>query len=138
MVPCQDERQEWTGLNLVINLAGVTTGLTKMGSTSQRVKLFQLQQTGTHPATRSQTKWVKPDDCKPGQICLRVTTDSAKGFRTLGFLVLFCFRIPDRESMISDAAARQDHRNSSAKPVNWQLTTGDARIELTSLYPPTR
>ena len=37
--------------------------------------------------------------------------------------------------MISEVAARQDHRNASAKPVNWRFRTEDARIKLKSLYP---
>ena len=44
-------------------------------------------------------------------------------------------RIPDRETMISEVAAWQDHRNASAKPVNWRFRTEDARIKLKSLYP---
>ena len=63
MVPCRDERQVWTGLHLVANLSGDTTGLTKMGSTGQRVKLYHSQQSRAYPATRSQTKWVQPDGC---------------------------------------------------------------------------
>ena len=44
-------------------------------------------------------------------------------------------RIPDRETMISEVAAWQDHRNASEKPVNWRFWTEDARIKLKSLYP---
>ena len=44
-------------------------------------------------------------------------------------------RIPDRDTMISEAAAWEDHRNASAKPVNWRFRTEDARLKLKSLYP---
>ena len=44
-------------------------------------------------------------------------------------------RIPDRETMVSGVAAWQEHRNASAKPVNWRFRTEDARIKLKSLYP---
>ena len=44
-------------------------------------------------------------------------------------------RIPDRQTMINEVAAWQEHRNASAKPVNWRFRTGDARIKLKSLYP---
>lgn len=44
-------------------------------------------------------------------------------------------RIPDRETMVSEVAAWQEHRNASAKPVNWRFRTEDARIKLKSLYP---
>ena len=44
-------------------------------------------------------------------------------------------RIPDRETMVSEVAAWQEHRNASAKPVNWRFRIEDARIKLRSLYP---
>ena len=44
-------------------------------------------------------------------------------------------RIPDRETMISETAAWQEHRNASAKPVDWRFKTADARVQLKSLYP---
>ena len=43
-------------------------------------------------------------------------------------------RIPDRETIVSEVAAWQEHRNASAKPVNWRFRTEDARIKLKSLY----
>ena len=45
-------------------------------------------------------------------------------------------RIPDRETMISEVAARQERRNASAKPVNWRSRTEDARIKLKSMHHP--
>ena len=44
-------------------------------------------------------------------------------------------RLPDRETMVHEVAAWQEHRNGSAKPVNWRFRTEDARIKLKSLYP---
>ncbi len=44
-------------------------------------------------------------------------------------------RIPDRDTMISEVAAWEDHRNASAKPVNRRFRAEDARLKLKSLYP---
>ncbi len=44
-------------------------------------------------------------------------------------------RIPDRETMMREVGAWQEHRNASAKPVDWRFRTRDARIKLKSLYP---
>ena len=44
-------------------------------------------------------------------------------------------RIPDRETMASEAAAWQERRNATAKPVDRRFRTEDARIKLKSLYP---
>ena len=44
-------------------------------------------------------------------------------------------RIPDRETMCRETAARERHRNASAKPAGWRFRTGDARLKLKSLYP---
>ena len=44
-------------------------------------------------------------------------------------------RIPDRETMVREIRAWQDHRNAAQHPVNWRFTTDDARIKLKSLYP---
>lgn len=44
-------------------------------------------------------------------------------------------RIPDRETMTREVAAWQEHRNASAKPVDWRFRAGNARIKLKSLYP---
>ena len=44
-------------------------------------------------------------------------------------------RLPDRETMVHEVAAWQEHRNGAAKPVNWRFRTEDARIKLKSLYP---
>ncbi len=66
---------------------------------------------------------------------MRVTADSATGFCASGFLIPFFFRIPDRETTISEVAAWQDRRNVSANPFTWWSRTEDARIKLKSLYP---
>ncbi|BCM93496.1 hypothetical protein IAD21_05387 [Abditibacteriota bacterium] len=44
-------------------------------------------------------------------------------------------RIPDRQALTEQVAAWQDHRNQSATPVQWHMTTEDARIKLQKLYP---
>ena len=44
-------------------------------------------------------------------------------------------RIPGRETMIEEAAAWQERRNASAKPVSWRFRAEDARIRLKPLYP---
>ena len=47
-------------------------------------------------------------------------------------------RIPDLETLRSEAAAWQKHRNQNAGRVDWQFTTDDARIKLKRLYPKTQ
>ena len=44
-------------------------------------------------------------------------------------------RIPDLETLCAQVHAWQQTRNASAKGVDWQFTTGDARIKLKKLYP---
>ena len=44
-------------------------------------------------------------------------------------------RIPDRDTMVREAAARRTRRNAGKRPVNWRFTTDGARIKLKSLYP---
>ena len=47
-------------------------------------------------------------------------------------------RIPNLETLRSEAEAWQEHRNKVAGPVNWRFTTQDARIKLKRLYPKTQ
>ena len=47
-------------------------------------------------------------------------------------------RIPDIETLRSEAEAWQKHRNQTANTVNWRFTTDDARIKLERLYPKTQ
>ena len=47
-------------------------------------------------------------------------------------------RIPDLETLRSEVAAWQQHRNEHAGRVDWQFTTDDARIKLKRLYPNTQ
>ncbi|MCY4447082.1 MAG: hypothetical protein OXC02_11575 [Rhodobacteraceae bacterium] len=44
-----------------------------------------------------------------------------------------CF--PDRTTMVHETKAWADYRNETAKPINRQFRTEDARIKLKSLYP---
>lgn len=44
-------------------------------------------------------------------------------------------RIPDVDTLRSEARAWASHRNAVAKGVDWQFTTEDARIRLKRLYP---
>jgi transposase len=44
-------------------------------------------------------------------------------------------RIADMATMQSEVAAWEADRNSSAKKIDWQFTTNDARIKLKRLYP---
>jgi hypothetical protein len=44
-------------------------------------------------------------------------------------------RIPDMVTMQTEVAAWEKDRNNSAKKINWQFTTSDARIKLKRLYP---
>lgn len=47
-------------------------------------------------------------------------------------------RIPDLQTLRSEAAAWQKHRNQNAGRVDWRFTTDDARIKLKRLYPNTQ
>ena len=47
-------------------------------------------------------------------------------------------RIPDLETLRSEAEAWQAHRNKTANRVDWRFTTQDARIKLKRLYPQTQ
>ncbi len=44
-------------------------------------------------------------------------------------------RIPDMTAMHNHIAAWEKNRNNSARKINWQFTTSDARIKLRRLYP---
>ena len=44
-------------------------------------------------------------------------------------------RIPDQETLNREVNAWEAKRNASATPVNWRVTTDDARIKLKRLYP---
>jgi hypothetical protein len=44
-------------------------------------------------------------------------------------------RIPDQETFIREVKKWEENRNNSAKKINWQFTTEDARIKLKRLYP---
>ena len=46
-------------------------------------------------------------------------------------------RIPDLETLRSEAEAWQEYRNKTANRVDWRFTTQDARIKLKRLYPKT-
>jgi hypothetical protein len=43
--------------------------------------------------------------------------------------------IPTMDKMIKEVEAWQNHRNNKNTKINWQFTTKDARIKLSSLYP---
>jgi len=43
-------------------------------------------------------------------------------------------RIPDMATMQSQVTAWERDRNNSARKINWQFTTPDARIKLKRLY----
>ena len=47
-------------------------------------------------------------------------------------------RIPDLETLRSEAEAWQQHRNENAGRVDWHFRTHDARIKLKRLYPQTQ
>ncbi len=47
-------------------------------------------------------------------------------------------RIPDLETLRSEAEAWQQHRNENAGRVDWHFRTQDARIKLKRLYPQTQ
>ena len=44
-------------------------------------------------------------------------------------------RIDDIRIIKRESSAWQKHRNNKGAKVNWQFTTGDARIKLKRLYP---
>ena len=44
-------------------------------------------------------------------------------------------RIPDKESLIREAAAWQKLRDSTHAKADWHFTTADARVELKGFYP---
>ena len=44
-------------------------------------------------------------------------------------------RIPDKDTLISEAAAWQARRNKHHAKANWQFTTENARVKLRHLYP---
>ena len=55
----------------------------------------------------------------------------------LGVLSSQCLdrRIPDKQTLIEEVAAWQDHRNKHHAKADWQFTTADARVKLKTLYP---
>lgn len=55
----------------------------------------------------------------------------------LGVLASQCLdrRIPDKQTLIREAAAWQDRRNKHQTKADWRFTTADARIKLKRLYP---
>ena len=55
----------------------------------------------------------------------------------LGVLSSQCLdrRIPDKQTLINEVAAWQNHRNTHHAKADWQFTTDDARIKLKNLYP---
>jgi hypothetical protein len=55
----------------------------------------------------------------------------------LGVLASQCLdrRIPDKQTLVSEVAAWQDHRNKHHTKADWRFTTDDARIKLKRLYP---
>ena len=44
-------------------------------------------------------------------------------------------RIPDKQTLVDEAAAWERRRNARHANANWQFTTADARIKLARLYP---
>lgn len=44
-------------------------------------------------------------------------------------------RIPDMQTMRKEVSAWANERNQKQKVINWQFTTGDARVKLKHLYP---
>jgi hypothetical protein len=44
-------------------------------------------------------------------------------------------RIPDKQTLQTEIAAWQDHRNKHHAKADWQFTTDDARVQLKRLYP---
>src|SRR5271165_1840587 len=55
----------------------------------------------------------------------------------LGVLSSQCLdrRIPDKQILVEEVAAREQHRNANHANANWRFTTPDARIKLKHLYP---
>lgn len=55
----------------------------------------------------------------------------------LGVLSTQCLdrRIPDKQTLIDEVAAWEQHRNKHHAKADWQFTTADARIKLKRLYP---
>jgi hypothetical protein len=55
----------------------------------------------------------------------------------LGVLSTQCLdrRIPDKQSLIDEVAAWEQHRNKHHAKADWQFTTPDARVRLKRLYP---
>ena len=55
----------------------------------------------------------------------------------LGVLSSQCLdrRIPDKQTLIKEVAAWEDHRNKNNTKADWQFTTVDACIKLKRLYP---
>ena len=44
-------------------------------------------------------------------------------------------RIPDKQTLQTEVAAWQNHRNKHHTKADWQFTTADARVKLKRLYP---
>ena len=44
-------------------------------------------------------------------------------------------RIPDKQTLTEEIAAREDSRNKKHVKADWQFTTADARVKLKRLYP---
>lgn len=44
-------------------------------------------------------------------------------------------RLPSQETLLREVKAWEQQRNQNSSPVDWQLTTEDARIKLRRLYP---
>ena len=55
----------------------------------------------------------------------------------LGVLSSQCLsrRIPDKQTLHTQVAAWQDHRNKHHAKADWQFTTDNARVKLKRLYP---
>jgi hypothetical protein len=55
----------------------------------------------------------------------------------LGVLSSQCLdrRIPDKQTLTTQVAAWQDHRNKHHAKADWRFTTADARVKLKRLYP---
>ena len=55
----------------------------------------------------------------------------------LGVLATQCLdrRIPDKQNLIEEVAAWEEHRNKHHAKADWQFTTDDARVKLKKLYP---
>src|SRR6202051_1427551 len=55
----------------------------------------------------------------------------------LGVLSTQCLdrRIPDKQTLVEEIAAWEQHRNANHTKANWHFTTPTARIKLKHLYP---